>query len=58
MRSENDDDDEGEDAVDVHAQLDGGEVEAREEGEEAVEAGYFVEEEGEGGELGTGAEGH
>lgn len=33
-------------------------MEAGQDGEEAVEAGDFVEEEGEGGELGAGAEGH
>ena len=33
-------------------------MEAGQEGEEAVDAGDFVEEEGQHGELGAGAEGH
>ncbi len=58
VRREGEGDGERDDAVDVHAQLEWGEVEAGQEGEEAVEAGDFVEEEGEGGEFGAGAEGH
>ena len=33
-------------------------MQAGQEGEEAVEAGDFVEEEGQSGEFGTGPEGH
>lgn len=39
--------DESEERVDVHAELYGGEVVTGEQGEEAVEARDFVEEEGE-----------
>ena len=42
---------EGEERVDVHGQLERGEVEAREDGEEAIEAGDFVEKERERDEL-------
>jgi hypothetical protein len=50
--------DEGEAGVDVHAQLDGGEVVAGEQGEDAVQARDFVEEEGERDEGCAGREGH
>lgn len=43
--------------VDVHAELEEGEGVARDEGEDAVEAGELVEEEGEGDDFGTEAEG-
>ena len=56
--SEDEDEDEGENRIDVHGELEGGKMEASEEGEEAVDSAYFVEEEGERGEFGAGAEGH
>ena len=49
--------DEGAERVDVHAELQGRERVACQEGEEAVEAGDLVEEDHEGGELGSCAEG-
>lgn len=50
--------DEGDARVDVHAQLDGREVVAGKEGEEAVQPGDLVEKEGERDEGCAGREGH
>lgn len=58
MRREVGSQDQGEDRVDVHGELDRGEVEAGQEGEDAVEAGNFVEEEGERDEAGACGEIH
>ena len=46
MRRQEDRDEERDERVDVHGELEGREVQAGQEGEEAVEAGDFVEEEG------------
>ena len=57
VRREIDGQGEGEDGVEVHRQLQRGEVEAGEEGEQAVEAGDLVDDEGEEDEFGADAEG-
>lgn len=43
MRSQEDHKEEGEDGVDVHGELEGGEVEAGQEREEAINSTDFVE---------------
>ena len=58
VRGQVGDEGEGDDGVDVHGELQGAEVDAGQDGEEAVEAGDFVEEEREGGEFGAGAKSH
>lgn len=46
MRRQVSDDAESDETVDIHAKLEGRKVEAGEEGEETVETGNFVEEQG------------
>ena len=58
MRGQDGGEDEGDEGVNVHAELDGGKVVAGEEGEKAIEAGDLVEEERERDEGRTGREGH
>ncbi len=48
MRCKVSDDAESDETIDVHAKLERRQVKAREEGEETVETGDFVEEQGEG----------
>lgn len=57
MWHENDKDDEGDERVEIHRELEEGQPVASDEGEDPVEAGELVEEEGERDHFGAKAEG-
>ena len=56
MRHEEGEEDERKHGVDIHGNLEGGELQAGEDCEEAVEARQFVEEHGESDHLDAGTE--
>lgn len=58
VRKEESQSDEDGDAVDVHGKLDGVEGVPRQDSEESIQAGGFVDEEGDGNNLGAGLQGH
>ena len=58
VRCEDSEKKERDERIQVHAKLEVREFEACEDSEEAVEAGYFVEEHGEGDHFCAGAEAH